>query len=180
MTEAELDQLAMKAELADDNEYLEMTDEEFHEFVTEDLGLESGDPMLEILERQRDLGFADYQNEVAAELAGITDPAALHYLISDYDYDSSDWLLRQIINNPTCDIRTARHIFWHLAPAAAFAEYGQPVGEEILAVIDRKARAVDGGFVHKLPKEYESAENKIFAGEGDVWPLPSSLEVVGE
>lgn len=49
MTEAELDQLAMKAELADDNEYLEMTDEEFQEFVTEDLGLASGDSMLEIL-----------------------------------------------------------------------------------------------------------------------------------
>ena len=58
--------------------------------------------------------------------------------------------------------------------------YGQPVGEEILAVIDRKARAVDGGFVQRLSAEYESTENKIFAEEGKVWPLPSSLAVVGE
>ncbi len=180
MTEAELDLLAMKVELADDDEYVEMSEEEFEEFFAEDSGLAAGDELLGIMRHQRDVGFAAFQAEVAAELAAITDPRDLHYLISDYDYDAPDWGLRQIINNPWCDVRTARQIFWHLAPATAFAATGQPVGDELLAVIDRKARALDGGFICELPPEYESSENRIFAAEGPVWELPVILQVVGE
>ncbi len=46
----------------------------------------------------------------------ITEPAELHYIADKYNWDDGPEVLAWIINNPICDIGTAKLIFWRAQP----------------------------------------------------------------
>ncbi len=46
----------------------------------------------------------------------ITEPAELHYIADKYNWDDGPEVLTWIINNPICDIGTAKLIFWRAQP----------------------------------------------------------------
>ena len=182
----ELDLLHMRACLAGDAYYVDLDDEDFHEELEDcDISETSEEPSCRVLFaahlRQRQLGFDEYQEEIKAELAAITNPEELHYLAKDYNFDDGFWALEQIINSPFCDIRTARMLFWLSNPQYFADSYGHPAhapGEIInndlarfLTQLDAKAHR--GEFLHSLPKEFEFTE--VEAG-GELWGIADSLQ----
>ncbi|MDO5077072.1 DUF4274 domain-containing protein [Corynebacterium sp.] len=183
----ELDLLHIRACVAGDDYYVDLDDHDFRELMEDfEITEESAEPGCRALFaahcRQREVGFTPFQEEVRGEFAGITSPEELHYLAKDYNFDDGFWVLEQIINNPFCDIRTARMLFWLSEPEYIATRFGHPAhapGDGItedharfLTQLDAKAHR--GEFLHDLPAEFESPEIDTTAGQ--LWGIAADLQ----
>lgn len=58
--------------------------------------------------RQREIGLEAYQNQVKEECAKISSSEELHFLITECNFDSGNFLSEQMIHHSLCDIETAK------------------------------------------------------------------------
>lgn len=114
-----LENILLKAEIAEDNYYFNMEKEVFDKAMK---GNEEEDFYKEYL-KQREIGFEAYQTEVKEKIKKISSSEELHLLIAEYNFDFGNFLLEQIINHPLCDIETAKMIYWLLSATYIYEKY---------------------------------------------------------
>ena len=116
----ELDLLLERASCAEDEYYFDMAQDEFEEEM-------EGSEEEEFYKgycRQREIGFAAYQAEIAEQFALITDAEELHYMMSDFNFDGGAFVVEQIVMNPACDILTAKMVYWLCQPDYYYDNFG--------------------------------------------------------
>ena len=114
-----LENILLKAEIAEDNYYFNMEKEVFDKAMK---GNEEEDFYKEYL-KQREIGFEAYQTEVKEEIKKISSSEELHLLIAEYNFDFGNFLLEQIVNHRLCDIETAKTIYWLLSATYIYEKY---------------------------------------------------------
>lgn len=70
-----------------------------------------------------EFGFKD-EDSCQKELNNISEPIELNFIAKQHNYDDGNELLHQIINNPYCDISTAKMVFFR-ADVDGFLKLGQ-------------------------------------------------------
>ena len=115
-----LESILLKSEIAGDRYYFDMEKDVFNKAMKGD---EDEDFYKEYL-KKREVGFEVYQNQVKEEFKEISSSEELHFLISEFNFDSGDFLLEQVINHPLCDLETAKMIYWLLSPTYIYKKYG--------------------------------------------------------
>lgn len=102
--------------------------------------------------KQREIGFDAYQNQVKNEIKSIETSEELHFLITDYNYDAGEFLLEEVVSHPFCDIKTAKMIYWLSEPIYLYEKFGtlenctqddylNYAGVKLLMKIEEKAKS---------------------------------------
>lgn len=184
-TVRELSELLFELQVANDDYYATMDDDEFEEEFEEFFGAtdsdeddeddEDEDPagefMFRAYVRQRDIGFDAYRDEIAAKVSAIDDPEDLHVLAASIESNSAPWQSLVIASHPLCDIVSARMIYWMAGPdtvheqrseeADGSGDHGEDWYGEAVDAIEERARTtgfpegLDLGFVDGLEQEID-------------------------
>ena len=136
----ELNLLKIWAECVGDTYYFSMPQAKFDKNME---GCED-EEFFKAYSRQREIGLKEFEKEISGRIASINSAEEIHYLLDGYNYDNGSWTIMQCLNNPCCDIRTARMVYWLMCP-----DYYLKFIEE---------RVLSQGFVHILTSEYEDGE----------------------
>lgn len=120
--EIELDLIISKCRIVNEHYYLLMSQDEFDKEMK---GIEN-DAFYTASSLQRKIGFRRFKEDLILLIKNIDSAEELHYLAYNYNYDDDAFLLYQIIENPHCNISTARMIYWLSIPTYYYDKYGLP------------------------------------------------------
>ena len=158
----ELNLLKIWAECAGDTYYFSMPQAKFDKNME---GCED-EEFFKAYSRQREIGLEEFEREISGRIASINSAEEIHYLLDGYNYDNGSWTILQCLNNPCCDIRTARMVYWLMCPDYYYDRYTDlehvpdtdinSKNSKVLKFIEE--RVLSQGFVHILTSEYEDGE----------------------
>ncbi len=116
----ELNRLMEWSSCVDDTYYANMTMKEFEEFMR---GSER-EEFYKGYSAKLKLGYEEYRQEMAEEIAAITLPEELHYIMTNYNYGDGPFMVEEVMKNPACDIKTAKMVYWICGANNFYREYG--------------------------------------------------------
>ena len=124
--------------------------------------------------RQPDRAFFD----------AITNPAELHLIAGNYNWDDGAKVLTWIVDSPRCDKATAVMLFWHAQPSYYTRFYSQKEAEwdkDVFRLLRRIMKNVASGFYQTALIAYDPQTDPKAEGVDEIdpkakWSIPDVLK----